>query len=153
MNSYCCLPLHYDVPRRWLLTRVCTLAHTDAECHFHWQCHYWCQTSRGCGNTAWKMNLHICSPPRANHLEMSEEVVPPFICWVMPDIMVGYGALSWLAWYDLRVLRGQVVKAHFITGISRWSNHLAARLFNWNFHPLEVVSRWRDPQLQVSENY
>ena len=21
-----------------------------------------------------------------------------------------------------------------------------------NFHPLEVVSRWRDPQLQVSEN-
>ena len=22
-----------------------------------------------------------------------------------------------------------------------------------NFHPLEVVSRWRDPQLQVSENY
>ena len=23
---------------------------------------------------------------------------------------------------------------------------------NLNFHPLEVVSRWRDPQLQVSEN-
>ena len=23
----------------------------------------------------------------------------------------------------------------------------------WNFHPLEVVSRWRDPQLQASENY
>ena len=30
---------------------------------------------------------------------------------------------------------------------------LAANLFNLNFHPLEVVSRWRDPQLQVSENY
>ena len=28
-----------------------------------------------------------------------------------------------------------------------------AKLFNLNFHPLEVVSRWRDPQLQVSENY
>ena len=28
-----------------------------------------------------------------------------------------------------------------------------AKLVNWNFHPLEVVSRWRDPQLQVSENY
>ena len=27
------------------------------------------------------------------------------------------------------------------------------KLFNLNFHPLEVVSRWRDPQLQVSENY
>ena len=32
-------------------------------------------------------------------------------------------------------------------------NPLTAKLFNWNFHSLEVVSRWRDPQLQVSENY
>ena len=32
-------------------------------------------------------------------------------------------------------------------------NPLTAELFNLNFHPLEVVSRWRDPQLQVSENY
>ena len=32
-------------------------------------------------------------------------------------------------------------------------NPLPAKLFNLNFHPLEVVSRWRDPQLQVSENY
>ena len=32
-------------------------------------------------------------------------------------------------------------------------NPLAAKLFNLNFHPLEVVSRCRDPQLQVSENY
>ena len=24
--------------------------------------------------------------------------------------------------------------------------------FNWNFHPLAVVSRWRDSQLQVREN-
>ena len=31
-------------------------------------------------------------------------------------------------------------------------NLLTAKLFNWNFHPLEVVSRSRDPQLQVSEN-
>ena len=30
---------------------------------------------------------------------------------------------------------------------------LTAKLFILNFHPLEVVSRWRDPQLQVSENY
>ena len=36
-----------------------------------------------------------------------------------------------------------------------WSNIdlLTAELFNWNFHPLEVVSRSRDPQLQLSENY
>ena len=32
-------------------------------------------------------------------------------------------------------------------------NPLTAKLFNLNFHPLEVVSRWRDPQLQVSEKY
>ena len=32
-------------------------------------------------------------------------------------------------------------------------NPLTAKLFNLIFHPLEVVSRWRDPQLQVSENY
>ena len=28
-------------------------------------------------------------------------------------------------------------------------NPLTANLFNLIFHPLEVVSRWRDPQLQV----
>ena len=32
-------------------------------------------------------------------------------------------------------------------------NPLTAKLFNPNFHPLEVVACWRDPQLQVSENY
>ena len=32
-------------------------------------------------------------------------------------------------------------------------NPLTAKLFNLNFHPLEVVSRWRDPQLQACENY
>ena len=33
------------------------------------------------------------------------------------------------------------------------NNPLTAKLFNMNFPPLEVVSRLRDPQLQVSENY
>ena len=28
-------------------------------------------------------------------------------------------------------------------------NPLAAKLFNWTFHPLEVLPRWRDPQLQM----
>ena len=32
-------------------------------------------------------------------------------------------------------------------------NLLTTKLFNLNFHPLEVVSGWRDPQLQVSGNY
>ena len=30
---------------------------------------------------------------------------------------------------------------------------IIANLFNWNFRPLEVLHRWRDPQLQVGENY
>ena len=30
-------------------------------------------------------------------------------------------------------------------------NPLTAKLFNLNFHPLELVSRWRDSQLQVGE--
>ena len=31
-------------------------------------------------------------------------------------------------------------------------NHLPAKVSDINFHPLEVVSRYRDPQLQVGEN-
>ena len=32
-------------------------------------------------------------------------------------------------------------------------NPYPAKLLYLNFHPLEVVSRYRDPQLQVAENY
>ena len=32
-------------------------------------------------------------------------------------------------------------------------NPLTAKLFNLNFHPLEIVSCLRDQQIQVSENY
>ena len=32
-------------------------------------------------------------------------------------------------------------------------NPYPAKLNNLNFHPLEVMSRCRDPQLQVSDNY
>ena len=39
----------------------------------------------------------------------------------------------------------------WVCGVYR-VNTLTSELFNWNFHPLEVVSRWRDSQLQVSEN-
>ena len=35
----------------------------------------------------------------------------------------------------------------------RQFNPLTAKLFHWNFHSREVVSHWRDPQPQVSENY
>ena len=32
-------------------------------------------------------------------------------------------------------------------------NPFPAKLSYLNFHPLEVVSRYRDPQLQVGENF
>ena len=39
-----------------------------------------------------------------------------------------------------------------IVNISLSFNSLTAKLLNYNFHSLEIVSRWRDSQLQVSEN-
>ena len=41
----------------------------------------------------------------------------------------------------------------WLLGMKCVLNPLTAKWFNLNFHPLEVVSRWRYPQLQVSENY
>ena len=44
------------------------------------------------------------------------------------------------------------LRLHYLI-ISNIINPLIAKLFNLNFHPLEVMSRCRDQQLQVSENY
>ena len=38
-----------------------------------------------------------------------------------------------------------------VTQSPQKGNSLYDKLFNWNFQPLGVVSRWRDPQLQLSE--
>ena len=32
-------------------------------------------------------------------------------------------------------------------------NNSSAKLINLNFHPLGVVSRYRDPQIQLGEHY
>ena len=40
---------------------------------------------------------------------------------------------------------------HRVSPYSAKLNNL--NLNNLNFHPLEVVSRYRDPELQVAENY
>ena len=40
-----------------------------------------------------------------------------------------------------------------INAMTYYINPLPAKLSYLNFHPLEVVSRYRDPQLQVGENY
>ena len=53
-------------------------------------------------------------------------------------------AIAWVYFHRLEVV--------VLSGEAQHFNPLTAKLFNWNFHPLEVVSRWRDPQRQVSEN-
>ena len=64
----------------------------------------------------------------------------------------------------IAIKQQQVAKCHPlpITNLIMYTNYyyhydelfsvLTAKLFNWNFHSPEVVSRSRDPQLQVSEN-
>ena len=49
--------------------------------------------------------------------------------------------------------RRHILTSKVDIALKRLINPSTAKLFNLNFHPLEVVSRWRDPQLQVSENY
>ena len=49
------------------------------------------------------------------------------------------------------VRRNKTVEMSYIC--DQHINPLAAKLFNWNFHSLEVVSRWRDPKLWGIENY
>ena len=64
---------------------------------------------------------------------------------------------QWLQTFGFSVCCGVLISKLIIVIRYRhwWIPHvspLTAKLFNLNFHPLEIVSRWRDPQLQVSEN-
>ena len=64
----------------------------------------------------------------------------------------------WL-WLIISIDRENTNISHFSRNMGKYYtregtiNPFTAKLFNRNFHSLEVVSRWRDPQLQVSENY
>ena len=42
---------------------------------------------------------------------------------------------------------------HCANNRNYWLNPARAKLNNLNFHSIEAVSRYRDPQLQVGENY
>ena len=54
-------------------------------------------------------------------------------------------------WKISFIMRAQFSRS--VLALAHSTNPLTAKLFNLNLHPLEVVSRWRDPQLQASENY
>ena len=66
---------------------------------------------------------------------------------MLPSISTLQAPITTFAYFFLLVHQIAVLGVKFVF------NALTAKLFNLNFHPLEVVSRWRDPQLQVSENY
>ena len=51
--------------------------------------------------------------------------------------------------YDVENNNNDIVKHTSNTQI----NSLSAKLSNFNFHSLEVVSRYRDPQLPLGEHY
>ena len=106
--------------------------------------------------TARQAVTSACRAPRSNHCATFHAIIP-----------FKFSPLEVVSRY--RDPRPQVRKKtifNFRTNVSKfwWINTYLIlkgsdlkpfnrQLFNLNFHPLEVVSRWRDPQLQMSENY
>ena len=72
-----------------------------------------------------------------------------------PASIICQTLLSTVKWLIINVELGNFIKDIYYRDSDLYLNinPLTAKLFNQNFHSLEVVSRWRDPQLQVSENY
>ena len=94
-------------------------------------------------------------------LTHSTSVVPEWDCRMLPGQSESDMMLNWLTSAEKKTYRQQQ-RRQIWCRYHRWTgmyfvmcpfNPLTAKLFSLNFHPLEVVSRWRDPQLQVSENY
>ena len=90
---------------------------------------------------------------RINSLDISSSV-----CFVKRVVNDQHLTLTIFTWSDIYVtycdVQTKPTKKTFFTSLqTKILNPLTAKLSNLNFHPLEVVSRWRDPQLQVSENY
>ena len=67
------------------------------------------------------------------------------------DLRLGSSHNLWAAIFSL-MIRIRVLQTGPGTAMSAWlpaipSNHYSAKIDHLNFHPLEVVSRYRDPQL------
>ena len=85
-----------------------------------------------------------------NVLVRSDRFIWIHMSWVYGHYILFISLFLWTSESD--VYRRQILTSKDGPRAER-VNPLSAKLFNLNFHPLEVVSRWRDPQLQVSENY
>ena len=75
--------------------------------------------------------------------------VPRYIC--VPRLKAYFTFNNWLS-VVIKVLIKHRMSTVVDISVLR-VNPLTAKLFNLNLHSLEAVSRWRDSQLQVSENY
>ena len=64
-----------------------------------------------------------------------------------------YTAMVRANWIRSFITRKEIVFIELCVNNLNLLNLKRAELNNLNFYPLEVVSRYRDPQLQVSENY
>ena len=74
-----------------------------------------------------------------------------YVHWRMTtEISVMYGSekVKCLAFIRLLVIYSCAYLMLLLDVVHEYQRYLTAKLFNWNFHPPEVMSRWYDPQLQ-----
>ena len=70
--------------------------------------------------------------------------------YCISELILPFGfAQQLLYWYGYHVKTTNDVLWSLIIGLALCINHLSANLSDINFHPLEAVSRYRDPQLQA----
>ena len=80
------------------------------------------------------------------------EIIQVHAAWII---------VEYQAWHAVRSQNTRLKRAIFYIGLRdshkvfdyMYFHSSTAKLNELNFHPLEVVSRYRDPQLQVGENY
>ena len=89
----------------------------------------------------WEFPLPVCMNDRSSNL---------FSVSVSDDDSVAKGCLI----FPIFLITGLIILVKVcLIGLLLWPIGLSLYWASHrNFHPLEVVSRWRDPQLQVSEN-
>ena len=95
----------------------------------------------------------VCALPYFNH-SIATRLSPAAICHMFWSRSRSSGNRDIeMPWQKQSASKSDKAVYHLGGQSTHLFNPLTAKLFNLNFNPLEVVSRWRDPQLQVSENY
>ena len=101
----------------------------------------------------------LCSQTERETESMSEERgrILLSLCYDLQQkqLVVGVVRCAGLAAMDSNGYSDPYVKLWAIIGLSCWIavDPQSAKLNNLNFHPLEFVDRYRNPQIQAGENY